>query len=69
METTEKTVDTTEETNKEKLQNKAFSFLDFFIGALILGLFLGVVVVFTNGTINLFTKWFPKLKKQKEDKS
>lgn len=51
----------------EKLKYKAFSILDFFIGALLFGLFLGVVVVFANGTINLITKWFPSLKKPKKE--
>ncbi|MEA5425371.1 hypothetical protein [Arcicella lustrica] len=70
MENTQNTATTTEETNKEKIQNKAFSILDFFIGALLFGLFIGVVVVFANGTINLLSRWSPSLKKkQKEDKS
>jgi hypothetical protein len=56
-----------QEVQAEKLKHKAFSILDFFIGALLFGLFLGVVVVFANGTINLITKWFPSLKKPKKE--
>ncbi len=56
-----------QEVQAEKLKYKAFSILDFFIGALLFGLFLGVVVVFANGTINLITKWFPSLKKPKKE--
>lgn len=67
MENSQTTDNTAEETKKEMLQKRAFSILDFFIGALLFGLFLGVVVVFANGTINLFSRWFPGLKKQKEE--
>lgn len=67
MENSQTTDNTAEETKKELIQKRAFSVLDFFIGALLFGLFLGVVVVFANGTINLLSRWFPGLKKQKEE--
>jgi hypothetical protein len=63
MENKEKTT-TTEEEKTEKRKEKAYSVLDFLLGALIFGIFIGLVALSANGMINLFTKWFPSLKKQ-----
>lgn len=67
MEKSQTTDNTAEESKKELLKKRAYSVIDFLIGAFLFGLFLGVVVVFANGTINLLSRWFPGLKKQKEE--
>lgn len=60
----EKSATKTEEEIKEKRKEKAYSLLDFLLGALIFGIFIGFVALSANGVVNLFTKWFPSLKKQ-----
>lgn len=57
-------MENTTEVKHENLKVKAFGFLDWLIGGLLLGLFLGIVVVMANFTINLFNRWFPKTKKE-----
>jgi hypothetical protein len=57
------------EANKEKLKEKGYGILDFFLGGLLLGLFIMVVVVSANGFSKIVYKWFPKLKPETNDKS
>jgi hypothetical protein len=57
------------EANKEKIKEKGYSILDFFLGALLLGLFIMVVAVSANGFSKIVYKWFPKLKPDNNAKS
>jgi hypothetical protein len=57
------------EENKEKLKEKGYSFLDFILGGLLLGLFIMIVVVSANGFSKIVYKWFPKLKPDNDAKS
>jgi len=68
MENTTTVTTTDKEVKTEKVKNRVYSAIDYFFGALLLGLFLGVVIVIANGTINLFNKWIPSTKK-KEDRT
>ncbi|PWK27011.1 hypothetical protein LV89_01823 [Arcicella aurantiaca] len=57
------------EENKEKIKEKGYSILDFFVGGLLLGLFIMVVVVSANGFSKIVYTWFPKLKPESDAKS
>lgn len=50
---------------KETTKQKAYSVLDFGVGAFVLGSFLFLVVVSYNGLYAAATKIFPSLKKEK----
>lgn len=52
------------EKKTEVVKQKAYYFVDFIIGAFVFGVFIAFVALSANGIINVFTRWFPKLKKQ-----
>lgn len=55
---------------KELLKQKTYSALDWFLGAILLGLFFTIVIVSINGFSKLIKKIFPSLiNEPKNDKS
>ena len=48
---------------EEEAKEKAYTFIDFVIGAIFMALFVTIVVFGVRGFSKLFSKLFPKLKK------